>query len=206
MIKVSSHLNIRPTVHFAFDMSRVVFHFRNKRFAIISSFRHGLPKKETYAREASLKAGVRALGLGYREIKGVWREGDDGESSEYPLFIPNINPTNAIALGKKYGQQAIIYGDGKRVILHFNTGSPNKVFDSIQTTADKPDLSDPAIAAAWREYSQIRGQRFKFSAVAWDFDMVAIPQTFMGALASNTMLSDCVDYPRNLKVPYPIIP
>jgi len=124
----------------------------SESFAIITAFRGGYTNKQNLSRNKQLESSVRSLGLGFFKQKGYWNECED-PSIEYKdcpadkikpvielsLFIPNIKFKDAVKLGKKFDQDAIVYQgpdtDDKVELISKSGGSimklgkfaPNKV-------------------------------------------------------------------------------
>lgn len=94
----------------------------SESFGIITAFRGGMTNKENLSRNKRLESDVRSLGLGFFKQKGYWDECEDPNLDyedcpvdmrkpviELSLFIPNISKDDAVKLGKKYDQDAIVY-------------------------------------------------------------------------------------------------
>ncbi len=150
------------------SLGRVYQHVQRqgeKSWAIITSWRAGLPKQENIARMAKLKASVRALGLGFFSLKGHWRECQDSDvpyekcpedalidSVEPSLWVNGITKDQAEKLMRVYEQDAIVFAGpetGGKVTLLFRRGTP------VNLGKFHPN----AIAQA---YSQVKGRPFRF--------------------------------------------
>jgi hypothetical protein len=94
----------------------------SESFAIITAFRGGFTYKQNLSRNKQLESSVRSLGLGFFKQKGYWNECEDPNIEykdcpadkikpviELSLFIPNIQFNDAVKLGKKFDQDAIVY-------------------------------------------------------------------------------------------------
>jgi len=94
----------------------------SESFAIITAFRGGYTNKQNLSRNKQLESSVRSLGLGFFKQKGYWNECEDPNIEykdcpadkikpviELSLFIPNIQFNDAVKLGKKFDQDAIVY-------------------------------------------------------------------------------------------------
>ena len=124
----------------------------SESFAIITAFRGGYTNKQNLSRNKQLESSVRSLGLGFFKQKGYWNECEDPNIEykdcpadkikpviELSLFIPNIKFNDAVKLGKKFDQDAIVYQgpdtDDKVELISKSGGSimklgkfaPNKV-------------------------------------------------------------------------------
>lgn len=176
------------TTIFAFDLSRVYQWFGQKAFAVISAYLSDKSNEENVANQNQLKADVRAKGYGYKEMKGAWRPDPNSPVSfEYSLFIPQMTPADAVELGKKYGQQAVLYGDGQNIILDF-MGDPNDnlVFNKMET-----DYQD-----AWISWSEFKRKKYRFASVQWDMFLPPVPKSWIMATALQAFLDPkrCYDY------------
>jgi len=80
-------------------------------FGIISAYGPG-PKSENKRRHGELIADLQRLGYRkFSDLKGSW-EG----VSEKSLIIPDIKPEHLFELGRKYGQDSVIYKSRKGVV------------------------------------------------------------------------------------------
>jgi len=177
-------------VRFAFNLSRVYEHYQRKRFAVISAYRSDLPDHVNEQRARDMKKAVRALGRGYQEIKGYWKEQLGSEAGdvtiEWPLFIPEATLQDALYLGRgqwpggdDIAQYSIIWADGDAVqelqvnvdpprpLQHFSRMLTNKV-DPQDLKADNPEAlkqKTDQLAKLWQGYSRHRGRPWAY--VAW---------------------------------------
>lgn len=119
------------------SLSRI-FQFikENRSFAMISAYKLGLPLVENKERHNNLRNDIRNLNLGYIETYGGYSYGKDQFSHEKSFFIPNIDRKTAIALGKKYDQQAVIYKDDNEFASIF-TKDGSKIDDLGKETKFK---------------------------------------------------------------------
>lgn len=74
---------------------------------------HPEGRKENNLLNRQLERDVKSLGLGFTRIGGVY-----GGAKEKSYLIPNISRDQLIELGRKYGQEAVIWGSKK--ISKFN--------------------------------------------------------------------------------------
>ncbi|TAK56763.1 DUF3293 domain-containing protein [Patescibacteria group bacterium] len=123
-------------------------------FAMLSAFKAGRTRKENMAKHRALKATLRAFGLGYIEVDGVWTPvGDDTESDlpqkERSLFIIGITPEQSAKLMAAYDQDAVVIGNNSKVTLVFQSG------DHINLGPFMPNTLSQA-------YSKIKGKGFHF--------------------------------------------
>lgn len=99
-------------------LGRILRHFRERDFAVLSAFKRGLPEEENLERQWRLSRDIRVRGLGYIPIVGRW-EG----VHERSLFVPNMAREDALELGRKYEQDAVIWGSrGEAELLDARTG------------------------------------------------------------------------------------
>lgn len=88
----------------------LVHDFPRREWAFITAYNPGsviLSKKENEERQNSLKKTVIDSGLSFIEGVGI---SDDGTWEDLSIFIPGISLTGAKALGRQFGQNAIVYG------------------------------------------------------------------------------------------------
>ena len=99
-------------------MSRIFQYVEDpkKIFGIISSFRGQYSKAENLERHARLKKQVRAMSLGFIEMKGGYKE-EGGVVEELSLFIPNIKREDIIELGADYDQHSVLYKNEKEFVF-----------------------------------------------------------------------------------------
>lgn len=172
------------TTKLSFDMSRIYKYYRDKNFGIVSAYLDKFSKKENVERQEELKKDVREMGYGFKEIKGAWRTGiDEKISFEYALFIPLLKSEDAIKLGKKYEQYAVIYADKDKqaVVLDKLGNGSNEVFDSL-----KGGFED-----SWISWSEFKRHKFKFSSVEWFFDLpIDPPRGFFEAVGYESFKND----------------
>lgn len=182
------------TIKFSFNLQRVWKHYQNKNFGIISAYLGGKSKTENKQNSQKLKEDVREMGYGYKEIKGRWRAGKDNEIElEYALFIPNLTPEHAIELGKKYDQEAVLYGDKEKgvIILDFLGNGANQVFTGMDTKFED----------SWIAWSEFRRHKFRFSSVEWDMPEPPEAKSYMSALSLQAYQDDkgISEYPKDVK-------
>lgn len=73
-------------------------------FGLVSAFIKGAGKDENEARHKALMKDLAELGLRHSEFHGVW-EG----SRELSIVVKDIAPDVLELLGRKYGQEAVVY-------------------------------------------------------------------------------------------------
>jgi len=102
----------------------VVSNPKTKTWAVITASRGELSSAENKQRNKELESILRQKGYGFVHADGMWRECKD-QSIEYKdcpehlrvpteekvLFIPNIPKDLAVALGKKYNQDSVLFAD-----------------------------------------------------------------------------------------------
>lgn len=109
-------------------LGRILRHFRERDFGILSAFRKGLPEEENLERQYRLSGDIRALGLGYIPIVGKWKG-----VHERSLFVPDMTREDALSLGKKYDQDAVIWGSkGAAELLDVKTGNVIEAFHRLR--------------------------------------------------------------------------
>ena len=90
------------------------------RFAILTAHNPGsedVESEENLLRQAQLECAL--LELGYEPYAGENVADDDSWPAEESCFVPGISVAEALALGERYGQNAIICGgaDGKAELV-----------------------------------------------------------------------------------------
>ena len=112
------------------SLGRVLQHIQGKKnvksWGVVTAYRYGNTPAENKEANKRLQSQIRALGHGYFEMEGHWQECQDKsvnyfdcpndklvDSVEISLFVPNITAKEIHKLGKKYGQDAVIFGGEK---------------------------------------------------------------------------------------------
>jgi len=135
----------------AAGLSRVYEHMAHGDFAIVSAERQGSNEQDNATRTADLKESVRDLGYGFMPAVGGWKG-----VSENSVFIPNAKKEDAVELGKKYQQEAVIYGvDGQYWLVDIKTGTetgPSPVENQFRHL-DQGQESE--------YYTQMKGRKWK---------------------------------------------
>lgn len=130
------------------SLSRVWQHLTNSdTFAVISAFRGVNTKKQNLEYHNALKKDVRSAGYGFIEQKSGYTytnpdKDEGGVVEEMSLFIPNIKLDQALKLGKKYGQESILWKDEDKFVL-INCDSKGTMATFSKTAGDKPLTFDP---------------------------------------------------------------
>ena len=96
---------------------------KSKSWGMITAFRNANTPKDNRRRNKQLESELRSMGLGYFKVEGHWQECQDPniayndcpkeklvDAVEESLFVPNITAEQIGKLGKKYEQDAVIYG------------------------------------------------------------------------------------------------
>jgi len=137
------------------SLGRVLQHIQGKKnvknWGMMTAYRYVNTPNQNKKLNKQLEAEVRAMGHGFFKVEGHWVECQDGNLSyfdcpqnllkdavEESLFIPNISAKQIHSLGKKYGQDAVIFGGEQtkgNATLIFKNGkvenigrfSPNKI-------------------------------------------------------------------------------
>jgi hypothetical protein len=137
------------------SLGRVLQHIQGKKnvknWGMLTAYRYVNTPNQNKKLNRQLEADLRALGHGFFKVEGHWVECQDGNLSyadcppnllkdaiEESLFVPNITAKEIHKLGKKYGQDAVIFGgeqtkgnatlifkDGK--VENIGKFSPNKI-------------------------------------------------------------------------------
>ena len=102
----------------------VVSNPKTKSWAVITASRGENTPAENARKNKDLENDLRKMGLGFVHADGMWRECKNRSieykdcpeelrvpSPEKVLFIPNIPKDKAVALGKKYEQDSVLFAD-----------------------------------------------------------------------------------------------
>ena len=102
----------------------VVSNPKTKSWAVITASRGENTPAENARKNKELENDLRKMGLGFVHADGMWRECKNRSieykdcpeelripSPEKVLFIPNIPKDKAVALGKKYEQDSVLFAD-----------------------------------------------------------------------------------------------
>lgn len=137
------------------SLGRVLQHIQGKKnvknWGMLTAYRYANTPNQNKKLNKELEAELRNMGHGFFKVEGHWVECQDGNLSyddcpknllkdavEESLFVPNISAKEIHKLGKKYGQDAVIFGgeqtkgnatlifkDGK--VENIGKFSPNKI-------------------------------------------------------------------------------
>jgi len=108
------------------SLSRVLQHVQQqkntKSWSMMTAFRYLNSPKQNRELNKQLEKDLRSKGLGFFKVEGRWRECTDPnlnygkcpqdklkDSVEESFFVPNISIKDAHELGKKYGQDSVLY-------------------------------------------------------------------------------------------------
>lgn len=167
-------LNEEKAKLFESSLGRLWYHIKDaehKSFSIMTSWRASNSRKENKANFALLKTKIRALGHGFVEVKGHWRECQDLDASyetcpedqlvdvlEPSIFVIGISKQEADSLGKEYKQDAIVFAGPEtkgRIMLFLKDGT------EIDIGAFKPQTLGQAFTEL-RKSQQGAKRYFKF--------------------------------------------
>jgi hypothetical protein len=112
------------------SLGRVLQHIEGKKnvknWGMLTAYRYANTPNENKKLNKELEAELRAMGHGFFKVEGHWVECQDGNLSytdcppnllkdaiEESLFVPNISAKEIHNLGKKYQQDAVIFGGEK---------------------------------------------------------------------------------------------
>jgi hypothetical protein len=137
------------------SLGRVLQHIEGKKavknWGMLTAYRYANTPNQNKTLNKQLEGELRKMGHGFFKVEGHWVECQDGNLSyedcpknllkdaiEESLFVPNISAKEIHKLGKKYGQDAVIFGgeqtkgnatlifkDGK--VENIGKFSPNKI-------------------------------------------------------------------------------
>jgi hypothetical protein len=161
------------------SLGRVLQHVQGKKnvknWGMMTAYRYANTPNQNKTLNKKLEGELRKMGHGFFKVEGHWVECQDGNLSyedcpknllkdaiEESLFVPNISAKEIHKLGKKYGQDAVIFGgeqtkgnatlifkDGK--VENIGKFSPNKIQQAYSKlkggktfvfNPEKPKVSD----------------------------------------------------------------
>jgi len=161
------------------SLGRVLQHIQGKKnvknWGMLTAYRYANTPNQNKKLNKELEGELRKMGHGFFKVEGHWVECQDGNLSyedcpknllkdaiEESLFVPNITAKEIHKLGKKYGQDAVIFGgeqtkgnatlifkDGK--VENIGKFSPNKIQQAYSKlkggktfvfNPEKPKVSD----------------------------------------------------------------
>ena len=82
----------------------------DRDFGIMSAFRGSNTKVENIAKHEALKKKVRAMGYGFIELRGGYKE-ETGDVEELSLMIPSIKKKEIVRLGRENEQHSVMFKD-----------------------------------------------------------------------------------------------
>lgn len=124
-------------------MSRIVEYLKGE-YAIISAYLYSRDEKENFSEQHKLKNEVRKSGYGFLELES-YRDEKGIISKERSLFIPKITRKQAVKLGVKYEQYAIVLGSNGQYSLHCTNEECKKEHSSCEECAYET-LNDVSIS------------------------------------------------------------
>jgi hypothetical protein len=109
------------------SLGRVLQHVQGKKnvknWGMMTAYRYANTPNQNKTLNKKLEGELRKMGHGFFKVEGHWVECQDGNLSyedcpknllkdaiEESLFVPNISAKEIHKLGKKYGQDAVIFG------------------------------------------------------------------------------------------------
>lgn len=169
-------------------LSRIMVYIHSgKPFALITAFRSSYSDYDNRQANARLVNDLRAKDLGGLQVKGRWidRVTDvPGEERSFFVTLPPENPhfkdvqsfgMHMARLGRKYAQQAVLFGDGEDVaLLSFNKGVMARERIGASISINRESLEKA------KEWSEIKKRKFIFEGVY-------LPDSFVSSLAASQL-------------------
>jgi len=127
-----------------------------RKYAVLSGYRAESHKHENQKRHGDLVADLQRMGYHkFTPMKSSWKDmATDVTHGEKSVLVPNMSFDDAIKLGKKYNQDAILYKDPSGTIgVYFKDGT------AIMAYEPKGDLA-VSVSKGKEEYSKGRGLSF----------------------------------------------
>ena len=143
------------------SMSRLLGQVESgESFALITAFRVGLTLKENVKLNEKLLQDIRSAGLGAARTQGTYdmtrTDGTKQRMYEESFFVYKMPKKTAIKLADKYEQDSVLWGQkGIGVFYVLPNGSATKIGTKL------------SLNVLIRAYSQIKGKRFTFEAIAF---------------------------------------
>ena len=142
------------------SLSRIFRHVDvGEGFAIISASRLGNTPQEDSKNYGRLRQDVRSGNFGYIQLVGGWVEtlpdGSKEPVEQMSIFVPKMPAEEALKLGIKYGQEAVVHGDSEGISLLWADGTVEKIGDRLTV-----DVVGDA-------YSKLKGRKFAFEGVRY---------------------------------------
>lgn len=142
------------------SLSRIFHHVDvGEGFALLSAGRSENSSAENSKNHGLLRQDIRSGGFGYIQTVGHWTETlDDGTKEpveEMSIFVPKMPPEEALKLGEKYGQEAVIYGDETGIYYLWVGGEKEKIGDRMSVKV----VNDA--------YSKLKGKPFTFEGIRY---------------------------------------
>jgi len=142
------------------SLGRVLQHIQGKKnvknWGMLTAYRYVNTPNQNKKLNKELEGELRNMGHGFFKVEGHWVECQDGNLSyedcpknllkdavEESLFVPNISAKEIHKLGKKYGQDAVIFGGEQtkgNATLIFKDG---KVENIGKFSPDKIQVKNP---------------------------------------------------------------
>ena len=125
-------------------LSRIFRHFKGVPMAIFTAWRSDRPDEENEAQNQLLADEIRAMGYGFFDTLGIWRENEEDVESETDLepgfTVPSMEYEEASRPAKKYEQWSFAWSDGGGMAQEYTTGLYGSVPDA---TAPQKDAGVP---------------------------------------------------------------
>lgn len=148
------------------NLGRILQHFQTREFGTISGFIRGRPDAENLEKHFQLEMDLKDLGYGYIPIVGKW----DG-IPERSFFVPNASAEDMVDLGRKYGQEAVIWGE-KGLAYLIDPASGNPIAEWRQFKVMKiDDAYDDFSASRWKKIKDVEGKVIKVEPIRpWRYE------------------------------------
>jgi hypothetical protein len=181
------------------SLSRIWQHIQNgKTFAVISAYRGNYTEEENRKRHNQLKTDVRALGHGFIEQKSGYTytdplSGEEGGAEEKSLFIPNISKADAVALGRKYTQESILWKDDSRFVLLFIADGSEKSFATTSNGCMTFDANRVKDAYSELIKSKRKNSKIKFSFILKELRVPSREDAYRAIEKKEKLLAEWID-------------
>ena len=126
-------LNREVSCKTAASLSRIRSHIEGgEPFAIMTAWKSDMTTREKKDKNKVLKSDIRSRGYGVIGVMGASKEGDVPVDYEENFFIIGIPRNEAIALGQKYNQYCVLWGDkDEGVFIFYMSGGHDELDKKI---------------------------------------------------------------------------
>ncbi len=162
-VKMSTYKQLKAELEkTAVSLSGILDNFKTGGFVSVTAWRTEYDEKENIKRQANLCADIADMGYGFVPGLGAYI---DNKGVAYPpedsIYVPYMTKEEAIDLGKKYGQESIIYAEmGKWQEIVCSDGSIKN-----SGTEFRPIRGNEKVEGAYSMLKKKPGLRYRLASV-----------------------------------------